>query len=101
MRINYAKAHSVRLSYPLSRLPLPSKEELDEEELVKDVKTVIEEGNCTLQEFNSVIRGLDPNRSVAATAKGRAAAGQSTIRVFEQRFAPVLCHQVPNTIFLP
>ncbi|CAF9910362.1 hypothetical protein IMSHALPRED_009175 [Imshaugia aleurites] len=54
------------------------KEELDEEELVKDVKPMIEEGNRILQECNGAIRGLDPDGHIAATAKARAAAGEAT-----------------------
>lgn len=54
------------------------KEELDEEELVKDVKPMIEEGNRILQECNGSIRGLDPDGHIAANAKARAAAGEAT-----------------------
>ena len=54
------------------------KEELDEEEVVKDVKPMIEEGNRILQECNGAIRGLDPDGSIAANAKARAASGEAT-----------------------
>ena len=54
------------------------KEELDEEQLVKDVKPKIEEGNRILQECNGSIRGLDPDGHIAANAKARAASGEAT-----------------------
>jgi len=54
------------------------KEELDEEELVKNVKPKIEEGNRILQECNGAIRGLDPDGHIAANAKGRAASGEAS-----------------------
>ncbi|KAL8743245.1 MAG: hypothetical protein Q9190_004383 [Brigantiaea leucoxantha] len=54
------------------------KEELDEEELVKDVKPMIEEGGRILQECNGAIRGLDPDGHIAANAKARAASGEAT-----------------------
>ncbi|KAK4691892.1 hypothetical protein P7C71_g5206, partial [Lecanoromycetidae sp. Uapishka_2] len=54
------------------------KEELDEEEVVKDVKPMIEEGNRILQECNGAIRGLDPDGSIAANAKARAQSGEAT-----------------------
>ena len=54
------------------------KDELDEEELVKDVKPMIEEGSRILQECNGSIRGLDPDGHIAANAKARAAAGEAT-----------------------
>jgi hypothetical protein len=54
------------------------KEELDEEQLVNDVKPLLEEGGRILQECNGAIRGLDPDGSIAATAKQRAAEGEAT-----------------------
>ncbi|KAG7005846.1 hypothetical protein G7Y79_00017g042280 [Physcia stellaris] len=54
------------------------KEELDEEQLVQDVKPMLEEGNRVLQECNGAIRGLDPDGSIAANAKARAASGEAT-----------------------
>ncbi|KAK4956098.1 hypothetical protein LTR66_013391, partial [Elasticomyces elasticus] len=48
------------------------KEELDEEELVNNVKPLIEEGGRILQECNGSLRGLDPDGRIAAQAKGRA-----------------------------
>ena len=54
------------------------KEELDEEELVQQVKPMIEEGGRILQECNGAIRGLDPDGHIAASAKARAASGEAT-----------------------
>ncbi|GAB7356716.1 hypothetical protein MBLNU459_g7421t1 [Dothideomycetes sp. NU459] len=48
------------------------KEELDEEELVNNVKPLIEEGGRILQECNGSLRGLDPDGKIAAQAKARA-----------------------------
>ncbi|RAL14087.1 LEA domain protein [Aspergillus homomorphus CBS 101889] len=54
------------------------KEELDEEQLVKDVKPLLEEGGQILQECNGAIRALDPDGHVAATAKARAASHEAS-----------------------
>ncbi|KAI2915065.1 hypothetical protein CBS63078_3531 [Aspergillus niger] len=54
------------------------KDELDEEQLVKDVKPLLEEGNQILQECNGAIRALDPDGHVAATAKARAASHEAS-----------------------
>ncbi|KAL9101561.1 MAG: hypothetical protein Q9163_003190 [Psora crenata] len=54
------------------------KEELDEEELVKQVKPKIEEGNRILQECNGAIRGMDPDGTIAQNAKARSASGEAT-----------------------
>ncbi|KLU85222.1 late embryogenesis abundant protein [Magnaporthiopsis poae ATCC 64411] len=54
------------------------KEELDEEELVKEVRPLIEEGGKILQEANGVIRGLDPDGRIQANAKHKAATREAT-----------------------
>jgi hypothetical protein len=54
------------------------KDELDEEQLVNDVKPLIEEGGRILQECNGSLRGLDPDGHIAAQAKGRAGTGEAT-----------------------
>ena len=54
------------------------KEELDEEELVNNVKPLIEEGGRILQECNGSLRGLDPDGRIAAQAKGRSGTGEAT-----------------------
>jgi len=54
------------------------KDELDEEELVNQVKPLIEEGGRILQECNGSLRGLDPDGKIAAQAKGRAGTGEAT-----------------------
>ncbi|KAI5366594.1 hypothetical protein Slin15195_G081130 [Septoria linicola] len=58
------------------------KEELDEEELVNQVKPLIEEGGRILQECNGSLRGLDPDGKIAAQAKGRAGTGEATPEEF-------------------
>jgi hypothetical protein len=54
------------------------KEELDEEELVRQVKPLIEEGGKILTEANGVIRSLDPDGHIAANAKARANSRDAT-----------------------
>ncbi|KAF1354921.1 hypothetical protein BDV97DRAFT_366136 [Delphinella strobiligena] len=54
------------------------REELDEEELVNNVKPLIEEGSRILQECNGSLRGLDPDGHIAAQAKGRAGTKEAT-----------------------
>ena len=54
------------------------KDELDEEQLVNDVKPLIEEAGRILQECNGSLRGLDPDGRIAAQAKGRAGTGEAT-----------------------
>jgi hypothetical protein len=64
------------------------KDELDEEELVNHIKPLIEEGNRILNECNGSLRGLDPDGSIAARAKGRAATREATPE--EYRLADLL-----------
>jgi len=45
------------------------KDELDEEELVKQVKPLIEEGGKILTETNGMIRGMDPDGRIQRNAK--------------------------------
>ena len=54
------------------------KEELDEEQLVNDVKPLIEEAGRILQECNGSLRGLDPDGRIASQAKGRAGTREAT-----------------------
>ncbi|KAH0556473.1 hypothetical protein GP486_005625, partial [Trichoglossum hirsutum] len=64
------------------------KDELDEEELVKAVKPLIEEGGRILQEANGVIRGLDPDGRIAANAKHKTASREASSE--EYRLADLL-----------
>ncbi|KAI1260157.1 hypothetical protein F5Y18DRAFT_262215 [Xylariaceae sp. FL1019] len=50
----------------------------DEEELVKQVRPLIEQGGKILTEANGVIRGLDPDGRISANAQGRAASREAT-----------------------
>ena len=54
------------------------RDELDEEELVNNVKPLIEEGSRILNDFNGALRGLDPDGRIAAQAKGRQQTGEAS-----------------------
>jgi len=64
------------------------KEELDEDELVNNVKPLIEEGSRILQECNGSLRGLDPDGHIASQAKARAKTSDATPQ--ERRLADLL-----------
>lgn len=64
------------------------RDELDEEELVNNVKPLIEEGGRILEECNGGLRGLDPDGRIAAQAKGRAEGKEATPE--EYRLADLL-----------
>jgi len=64
------------------------KDELDEEELVKQVKPLIEEGSKILHEANGVIRGLDPDGRIQANAKHKTATREASAE--EYHLADVL-----------
>ncbi|RKK35174.1 hypothetical protein BFJ69_g18679, partial [Fusarium oxysporum] len=53
-------------------------EDRDEEELVRQVKPLIEEGGKILTETNGIIRGLDPDSRISRNAKQKTAAGEAT-----------------------
>ena len=72
------------------------REELDEEQLVQDVKPLIEEGGRILQECNGAIRGLDPDGKIAANAKARSASGEATPE--EHRLAESLKDLTSNVV---
>lgn len=54
------------------------KEELDEEQVVKNVKPLLEEAGSIMQECNGAIRALDPDGRIAANAKARAASHEAS-----------------------
>lgn len=54
------------------------RDELDEEELVNNVKPLIEEAGRILQECNGSLRGLDPDGRIANQAKGRSQTKEAT-----------------------
>lgn len=64
------------------------RDELDEEELVNNVRPLIEEAARILQECNGSLRGLDPDGRIAAQAKGRAGTKDATPE--EYRLADLL-----------
>ncbi|KAG8353102.1 hypothetical protein FVEN_g8778 [Fusarium venenatum] len=53
-------------------------EDRDEEELVRQVKPLIEDGGKLLTECNGIIRGLDPDGRIGRNAKQKTAAGEAT-----------------------
>jgi hypothetical protein len=53
-------------------------EDRDEEELVRQVKPLIEDGGKLLTETNGIIRGLDPDGRIARNAKQKTAGGEAT-----------------------
>ncbi|KAI1494880.1 hypothetical protein F5X96DRAFT_676154 [Biscogniauxia mediterranea] len=63
-------------------------DERDEEDLVKQVRPLIEEGGKILTEANGVIRGLDPDGRISANAKYKTAAHEATPE--EYRLADLL-----------
>ena len=54
------------------------KEELDEEQLVKNVRPLIEEGGSILDQTNKEIRSLDPDGRLQMQAKQRASEGEAS-----------------------
>jgi hypothetical protein len=54
------------------------KEELDEEQLVKEVKPLIEEGSQILTETNGVVRGMDPDGRIQRQAKHKSSTKDAT-----------------------
>lgn len=62
----------------IDRAERTPKEELDEEELVKQVKPLIEEGGKILTEANGVIRGMDPDGRIQRNAKHKAATREAS-----------------------
>lgn len=54
------------------------KEDLDEEELVQNVKPLLEEAGQILQECNGAVRALDPDGHIASQAKARAASHEAS-----------------------
>ncbi|RCI14647.1 hypothetical protein L249_6814 [Ophiocordyceps polyrhachis-furcata BCC 54312] len=62
----------------IERAERTPKEELDEEQLVREVKPLIEEGHRILTETNGVIRGLDPDGRIQRNAKAKAGTREAT-----------------------
>jgi hypothetical protein len=77
-----------RIQEHMDKADRTPKDELDEEELVNHVKPLIEEGHRILDECNGSLRGLDPDGSIAARAKGRASSREATPE--EYRLADLL-----------
>jgi hypothetical protein len=59
------------------------KEELDEEQLVKNVRPLIEEASSSLQECKGALRSLDPDGQIAAAAKAHSFSREATPEEYE------------------
>lgn len=85
-QISYCIAQSLDKIKPICRMIVErinqeeskSEEDRDEEELVKQVRPLIEEGGKILTEANGVIRGLDPDGRISAQAKHHTAGHEAT-----------------------
>ncbi|KAK9242789.1 hypothetical protein V1506DRAFT_46832 [Lipomyces tetrasporus] len=66
------------LDEALEKAERTPKVNLDEEELVNQVRPLIEEGGNILQEANGAIRGMDPDDRIQANAKARAETREAT-----------------------
>jgi hypothetical protein len=77
-----------QITQRLEKADRTPREELDEEELVKDVKPLIEEGSRILRSCKGALSGLDPDGRLASEARGRAAAREATPK--EYRLAELL-----------
>jgi len=53
-------------------------DKLDEEELVRNLKPLLEQGTTILNETHGSIKALDPTGSIARNAKNKSAAHQAT-----------------------
>lgn len=74
-----------------------SKEDLDEEQLVKEVKPLIEEGGKILTETNGVIRGMDPDGRIQRNAKHKSKTKDASPE--EHHLAEVLQEVSSSTIY--
>ncbi|KAK2666827.1 Protein of unknown function DUF3659 [Fusarium oxysporum f. sp. vasinfectum] len=68
------KAISDKISAAEAKKP----EDRDEEELVRQVRPLIEDGGKILTETNGIIRGLDPDGRISRNAKIKVAGGEAT-----------------------
>lgn len=69
------KIHPIckRITDKIDNAERQPKEELDEEQLVKEVRPLIEDGGRILTETNGMIRGMDPDGRIQRNAKQKAA----------------------------
>ncbi|KAL2848429.1 hypothetical protein BJY01DRAFT_246441 [Aspergillus pseudoustus] len=77
-----------QISQHIEKANQTPKDELDEEQLVKDVKPLIEEAGNALQECKATLRALDPDGHIAEMAKARSATHDATPA--EQHLADLL-----------
>lgn len=83
----------------LERADRTPREELDEEKLVQSVKPSIENAGNILQECKGTIRALDPDGSIAASAKAHSAAHEATPEEYQLAdLLKQLTETVMNTI---
>ncbi|KAJ5118903.1 hypothetical protein N7448_010610 [Penicillium atrosanguineum] len=67
----------------IERADRTPRDELDEEQLVKTVKPIIEEAGNMLQECKGSLRALDPDGQIAASAKARSVAREATSEEYQ------------------
>ncbi|KAJ5722274.1 hypothetical protein N7488_000309 [Penicillium malachiteum] len=79
----------------IERADRTPRDELDEEQLVKTVKPLIEQAGDILQECKGALRALDPDGQIAASAKARSISHEATPE--EYRLADLL-KQLSQTI---
>ncbi|KAJ5928393.1 hypothetical protein N7466_007349 [Penicillium verhagenii] len=67
----------------IERADRTPREELDEEQLVKTVKPLIEDAGNMLQECKGALRALDPDGQIAASAKARSVSHEATSEEYQ------------------
>ncbi|KAJ5635158.1 uncharacterized protein N7484_008471 [Penicillium longicatenatum] len=67
----------------IERADRTPRDELDEEQLVKTVKPIIEEAGNILQECKGILRALDPDGQIAASAKARSVSHEVTSEEYQ------------------
>ncbi|KAJ5606521.1 hypothetical protein N7510_009302 [Penicillium lagena] len=72
-----------QISDHLEKADRTPREELDEENLVKTVKPLIEEAGNMLQEGKGALRALDPDGQIAASAKARSVSHEATSEEYQ------------------
>ncbi|GFF49972.1 hypothetical protein IFM58399_08690 [Aspergillus lentulus] len=81
--LDYVGSHCRQISQHIQTANSTPKEELDEEQLVKDVRPLIEEASASLQECKGALRSLDPDGQIAAAAKAHSSSREATPEEYE------------------
>ncbi|KAJ5761275.1 hypothetical protein N7520_008431 [Penicillium odoratum] len=72
-----------QISEHIERADRTPRDELDEEQLVKTVKPIIEQAGNILQECKGALRALDPDGQIAASAKARSVSHEATSEEYQ------------------